>query len=101
MQALTYKAQAVNDPHVDAKQFVGLAARVSARQVTISEKSAPRVHQNREPIRLRSPHDPKPLVVAEFLVRSHNGIFSQRAWAMIWRSNGSLWCRGRSNSCNA
>src|SRR2546429_131166 len=28
-------------------------------------------------------------------------IFSHRAWAMIWRSNGSPWCAGRSNKCNA
>jgi hypothetical protein len=25
------------------------------------------------------------------------GIFSHTAWAMIWRSNGSAWCSGRSN----
>ena len=47
---------------------------------------APRVHQNselptvdfRQPIRHRSPHDPEPLVEAEFLVGSHNrDLFAQ------------------------
>ncbi len=36
------------------------------------------------------------LYMLNFSSQVTTGIFSHTAWAMIWRSNGSAWCGGRS-----
>ena len=36
------------------------------------------------------------LYKVNFSSQATTGIFSHTAWAMIWRSNGSAWCGGRS-----
>src|SRR2546429_9795990 len=71
----------------DFHVFSGLYVAPSCGEMaSFAGQSAPSVHQNRElptvafrqPIHHGSPHNPEPLVKAEFLIRSHNrDLFAQ------------------------